>query len=342
MLCCSVAIIHADFFARIYSTDGALLVVLWRLRYKLSLHDLAEMVLTRGFTVIHEMVREWEERFAPLLTERLRAKRRGTAGVRRHADETYITVDGRWCYLYRAIDADGTLVDSTLSEARDMGVVKRFFTRARTVVGHAPETVTTDEHDAYPRAVRETPGPDVQHHTSWYMHSRMEQDHRGMKRRYYPMRGVGSLDAADRFCSAHDERRDHLRYRQRTHEAVSLPDQPLLLVEQWGEVCAVREAASARSALGNDGLRDATCMRSASRRIRRTMPQRVGQGVDEGGQYQRDVLRLHEAGQRAGRADLLLMHPALGIPARHMQLDRGGVRAGPGHRIADGHHDRSA
>ncbi len=58
-------------------TDIALLVVLWRLRYKLSLRDLAEMFLTRGFTFTHETVREWEERFAPLLTERLRAKRRG-------------------------------------------------------------------------------------------------------------------------------------------------------------------------------------------------------------------------------------------------------------------------
>jgi len=57
-------------------TDIALLVVPWRLRYKLSLRDLADMFLTRGFTFTHETVREWEDRFAPLLTERLRAKRR--------------------------------------------------------------------------------------------------------------------------------------------------------------------------------------------------------------------------------------------------------------------------
>ncbi len=68
-------------------TDIALLVVLWRLRYKLSLRDLAEMFLTRGFTFTHETVREWEARFAPLLTERLRAKRHGKAGKKWHADE---------------------------------------------------------------------------------------------------------------------------------------------------------------------------------------------------------------------------------------------------------------
>src|SRR5262245_51323651 len=73
-------------------TDIVLLVVLWRLRYKLSLRDLAEMFLTRGFCFTHETVREWEARFAPLLTERLRAQRRGTAGSRWHADETYLRV----------------------------------------------------------------------------------------------------------------------------------------------------------------------------------------------------------------------------------------------------------
>ena len=101
-----------------YPTDIVLLVVLWRLCYKLSLRDLAEMFLERGFVFTHEAVREWETRFAPLLTERLRTKRCGKAGRSWYVDETYIKVHGRWCYLYRAIDRDGNLVDSLLSETR--------------------------------------------------------------------------------------------------------------------------------------------------------------------------------------------------------------------------------
>jgi len=154
-----------------------------------------------------------------------------------------VTVDGRWCYLYRAIDADGNLVDSMLSETRDMDAAKRFFARARTVVGHAPEKVTTDGHDAYPRAIRETLGPDVRHRTSRYMNNRMEQDHRGVKQRYYPMRGFGSFDAAARFCSAHDELRDPLRSCQRLNETVSLAEQRRLFQERWAEVCTVLQAA---------------------------------------------------------------------------------------------------
>ena len=48
--------------------------------HMLSLHDLAEMFLERGFVFTQEAVREWEECFVPLLTVRLRAKRRGKVG----------------------------------------------------------------------------------------------------------------------------------------------------------------------------------------------------------------------------------------------------------------------
>ena len=56
-----------------YPTDVVTMAVLWRLRYKLSLRDVAEMLLQRGFTVTHETIRAWEFRFAPTVAERLRA-----------------------------------------------------------------------------------------------------------------------------------------------------------------------------------------------------------------------------------------------------------------------------
>ena len=80
-------------------TDIVLLVVLWRLRYKLSLRDIAEMFLTRGFVFTLETVRDWEARFAPLLAAQLQAKRRGQAGRSWYFDETYVKIHGKWCYL---------------------------------------------------------------------------------------------------------------------------------------------------------------------------------------------------------------------------------------------------
>ena len=56
-----------------FPTDVVLLAVMWRLRYKLSFRDVAELLLQRGFEVTHETIREWEFRFAPLLAGQLRA-----------------------------------------------------------------------------------------------------------------------------------------------------------------------------------------------------------------------------------------------------------------------------
>jgi hypothetical protein len=54
------------------------LVVLWRLRYKLSLRDLVEMFALRGMVFSHEAVREWEAKLTPALAEELRRRRKGS------------------------------------------------------------------------------------------------------------------------------------------------------------------------------------------------------------------------------------------------------------------------
>lgn len=92
-------------------TDIIFQVLLCRLRYKLSFRDIAEFFLLRGFEFTHETVHDWEERFAPIFADQLRAKRQGKVGKVWFVDETYIRVKGKWCYLYRGIDEDGNLVD---------------------------------------------------------------------------------------------------------------------------------------------------------------------------------------------------------------------------------------
>jgi transposase-like protein len=142
------------------------LVVFWRLRYKLSLRDLAEMFLIRGIVFTHEAVRDWEAKLAPLLAESLRQRRTGKAGRRWHLDETYLKIAGEWCYLYRAIDHDGNLVDVYLSKTRDMAAAKAFLRSARSVTQVKPEQVTTDGHTSYPRAIADELGTEVDHRTS--------------------------------------------------------------------------------------------------------------------------------------------------------------------------------
>jgi transposase-like protein len=203
-----------------FPTDIVFEIVLCRLLYKLSMRNLAQMFLLRGFEFTHEAVREGEERFAPLLTEHIR--RKGKAGRRWYADETYRKVKGRWCYLYRAIDRDGNLVDSMLSASRDMAAAQCFFPSAQSMVKATPKQVTTDGHDSYPRAIREVLGPEVQHRCSAYLNRRIERNHRAAKQRYYPMLGFGEFRSAQRFRRAFEEVRQYFRPCHKQKEAISL------------------------------------------------------------------------------------------------------------------------
>src|SRR3984957_1636449 len=199
-----------------YPSDVIALVVLWRLRYKLSLRDLAEMFLIRGFVFSYEAVRDWEAKLTLALADELRRRRRGKVGPSWYVDETY----GRWKYLYRAIDRDGALVDVMLSEHRDLAAAKAFFRSAKAVTGITPDRVTTDGHDAYPRAIRTELGKRVRHRTNRYLNNRLEQDHRGIKSRCRPMRGLKSTVSAASCCRGYDELRNFLRCRSRMREHV--------------------------------------------------------------------------------------------------------------------------
>ena len=115
--------------------------VFCRLRYRLALRDLSEIMARRGIEVSHEAVRCWEAKLLPVMGNELRKRRHGTrrgAGVSWYVDETYLKVRSRWCYRYRGIDRDGNLIDAMFSEHRDMKAAKVFFRSAKATWAFAP------------------------------------------------------------------------------------------------------------------------------------------------------------------------------------------------------------
>jgi transposase-like protein len=176
-------------------------------------------------------------------TGQLKAKRRGQAGPSWYTDETYIKIKGRWHYLYLAIDREGNLVDTMLSETRDLAAAKAFFKQALATVGHKPERVTTDGHDSYPQAIRNTLGRKVEHRTNRYLNNRIEQDHRAVKQHYYPMRGSGSLAGAARFCTAFDEVRHYFRPTPPHASPSALAHIRQAFCQRWAALCAAWQVA---------------------------------------------------------------------------------------------------
>ena len=233
-----------------YPTDIVLLAVLWRLRYTRSFRDVVALLLERGFGVTHETIRNWECRCASLWADRLRAKRRGCAGVSWSIDETDVKVAGRGCSLYRASDRDGDLLDSMRSEHRDKHGARRFLRRLVDVAQRKPERVTTDPQPPYRRAIRWILGRKVRHRCSQYLHTLAAQSHRAIKQRDDPRLGFGRFASAARFCTAFDELRPYFRVRQRPGGPVPLVDKRQLFLTRWRSRIAEMAAVSTSRSWG--------------------------------------------------------------------------------------------
>jgi putative transposase len=90
------------------------------------------------------------------------------------------------------------------------------------VTGVTLDRITTDGHEAYPRAIRNVFGDGVTHRTNRYLHNHLEQDHRGIKQRYRSMCGFKHGQSAARFCRLFDEIRAFLRPQSQRNQPLSL------------------------------------------------------------------------------------------------------------------------
>jgi putative transposase len=105
-----------------------------------------------------------------------------------------------------------------------MAAAQRFFRGTLSVRDKDPLEITTDGHFSCPRAIREVLGPKVKHQCNAYLNRQIEQDHRGIKQRYYPMLGFGSLHSGRRYCRAFEEVRQYFLPRRKKKEIVPQPN----------------------------------------------------------------------------------------------------------------------
>ena len=105
-----------------------------------------------------------------------------------------------------------------------MAGTQAFFARATELHETSPERVATDGLTAYPWAIKEALGKDVEHEIRPCTANPMEQSHRRVKYRYYPSPGYGDFEAAQRFCQVVDEVDHGLRPRSQMAAFVCLGD----------------------------------------------------------------------------------------------------------------------
>lgn len=181
------------------SPSVIMLFVYMKCRFSLSYRELEEMMMIRGASIDHATLQRWVKRFVRLIDTRVRKRKRPTNGSWR-MDETYIKINGKWVYLYRAIDKFGDTIDFLLRARRDAVAAKAFFRKAFKENG-TPDKVNVDKSGSNKAALdsfnKDRPKDEqIEIRQNKYLNNIVEQDHRFIKKRTRPMLGFKNFFSA--------------------------------------------------------------------------------------------------------------------------------------------------
>src|SRR5580704_15273966 len=102
--------------------------------------------------VSYETVRRWVNHFGPLIAADLR-KRRPKPHTIWHLDEVYLKIAGRMVYLWRAVDAEGEVLDALVQSRRTKHAALKLMRKPLKKYAFVPKRLVTDDLRSYGSAV---------------------------------------------------------------------------------------------------------------------------------------------------------------------------------------------
>ncbi len=171
-------------------------------RLALSTADVEDLLAARGVIVSREAIRLWVNRFGQHFANCIR-RDRPLPNDKWHMDEVVITIRGKKHWLWRAIDADGDILDILVQTRRNAKAAKRFFQRLVSQFGE-PRVVITDKLRSYIKPVK-TLAPNADHRAHKGLNNAIEVSHRPTRKREKIFGKFKSHRQAQRFLAAHDQ-----------------------------------------------------------------------------------------------------------------------------------------
>ncbi len=204
--------------------------------FPLSYRDVQKLLLYRGIDVSHEAIRAWCQKFGQQYANQIRRPR---PADKWHLDEVKLKINGKKSYLWRAVDADGNVLDILMQRHRDKAAAKKFFRKLLKKQGFAPRVMVTDKLKSYGAAKREML-PHVEHRQHKGLNNRAENSHQATRTRERRMRRFKSPGHAQRFLSSFELIRQHFHPKQHllpAHEYRQVMRQRL---SSWRELTALK------------------------------------------------------------------------------------------------------
>jgi putative transposase len=119
-----------------------------------------------------------------------------------HLDEVYLKIDGRMVYLWRAVDAEGEVLDVLVQSKRDKRAALKLMRKLRKKYAFAPERLVTDDLRSYSAAAREL-GYERRHERGRWKDNRAENSHQPTRRRERKMQRFKSPGSAQKVLATH-------------------------------------------------------------------------------------------------------------------------------------------
>jgi transposase-like protein len=171
------------------------------LRFTLSFRDVEDLLAERGIVVSYETVRRWVNHFGPMIAADLR-KRRPKPYSTWHLDDVYLKIAGRMVYLWRAVDAEGEVLDVLVQSKRDKRAALKLMRKLLKKYSFVPDRMITDDLRSFSAAACDL-GIENRHERGQWRNNRAENSHQPTRRRERKMQRFKSPGSAQRFLSTH-------------------------------------------------------------------------------------------------------------------------------------------
>lgn len=175
-------------------------------RFTLSYRDVEELLAVRGIAVSYETIRRWCRKFGHLFTAEVR-RQRPHPRDRWHLDEVYLRIGGKTWYLWRAVDADGMVLDNFLQK-RCNEAVEAFLRRLCEGQPAEPCVIVTDKLGSYVPAVKKV-FPQAEHRRHKGINNRVENSHQPTHQRERARRRFKCPGHTQRFLEPFGPIREH-------------------------------------------------------------------------------------------------------------------------------------
>ena len=173
-------------------------------RFPLSLRDVGDLLAERGIDVSFQTMSEWVVKFGLKFAYQLRRRSRGDFADKWHLDELVVSIKGRKYWLWRAVDAEGYVLDALLQSRRNKKAALRLMRKLLKSQGVTPRVMVTDKLRSYGAAKAELI-PGVEHRSHKGLNNRAENSHLPLRRRERRMMRFKSARQCQRFVSVHGQ-----------------------------------------------------------------------------------------------------------------------------------------